>query len=122
MLLVFACVDLFSLYRHDYRAALAAGKVGGFTVNQAFLVASTAYVLIPSVMAVCALTLRPRVNRIADLTLSGLFAVTIVAGAIGEWTYYVVASAVEVGLLAAIAHYARTWPRLPHYSGSSPSR
>jgi hypothetical protein len=37
MLLVFAYVDLFSLYRADVRADLEAGEVGGFTVNQSFL-------------------------------------------------------------------------------------
>ena len=62
MLFVFAYVDLFSLYRADFRADLE-------------------HVL------------------------------TIIAGAIGEWTYYLLGSAVEVALLAAVAHYAWTWPR-----------
>jgi hypothetical protein len=35
MLFVFAYVDLFSLYRRDFRADLAAGEIDGFTVNQA---------------------------------------------------------------------------------------
>ena len=35
----------------------------------------------------------------------------IAAGAIGEWSYYLLGSAVEVALLALIFHYARTWPR-----------
>lgn len=34
-------------------------------------------------------------------------------GAIGEWSYYVLGSAIEVGLLAAIVHYAWTWPKHP---------
>jgi hypothetical protein len=34
MLFVFAYVDLFSLYRADFRANLEAGDVGGFSVNQ----------------------------------------------------------------------------------------
>ena len=37
MLFVFAYVDLFSLYRPDFRADLEAGEIGGFTVNQSFL-------------------------------------------------------------------------------------
>jgi Family of unknown function (DUF6326) len=63
MLFVFAYVDLFSLYRADFRADLEAGEVGGFTVNQSFLLGTTVYVVIPSLMVFCALILRPRVNR-----------------------------------------------------------
>ena len=37
-----------------------------------------------------------------------MYAVTIVAGAIGEWTYYVLGSAIEVALLAAVVYYAWT--------------
>jgi hypothetical protein len=50
MLFVFACVDLFSLYRPDFRADIEAGEVAGFAVNQTFLLGTTAYVVIPSLM------------------------------------------------------------------------
>ena len=40
-----------------------------------------------------------------------LYAVTIVGGAIGEWNYYILGSAIEVALLAGIAYYAWTWPK-----------
>lgn len=35
-----------------------------------------------------ALVLRPRVARVVNLALSITYALTIVAGAIGEWSYY----------------------------------
>jgi hypothetical protein len=111
MLFVFAYVDLFSLYRPDVRADLDAGEVGGFTVNQSFLVATTVYVVIPSLMVFCALVLRPRIDRIVNIALAIVYALTIIAGAIGEWNYYILGSAVEVALLAAIVYYAWTWPR-----------
>jgi hypothetical protein len=111
MLFVFAYVDIFSLYRPDFRADLEAGEIGGLTVNQSFLLGTTAYIVIPSLMVFCALILRPRVNRIANIALSVLYALTIIAGAIDEWNYYVLGSAVEVALLAAIVYYAWTWPR-----------
>ena len=38
MLFVFAYVDLFSLYRPDVRADLEADELGGFDINQWFLV------------------------------------------------------------------------------------
>jgi Family of unknown function (DUF6326) len=111
MLFVFAYVDIFGLYRAENLAAIEAGELGGFTVNQAFLFGTTAYVVLPSVMVFGALVLRPRVNRIVNIALSTIYAVTIVAGAIGEWGYYVFGSAIEIALLATIAYLAWTWPR-----------
>jgi hypothetical protein len=111
MLFVFAYVDLFSLYRPDFRADLEAGEVGGLTVNQAFLLGTTGYVVIPSLMVFGALILPPRVNRIVNIALSIVYALTIIAGAIGEWNYYILGSAIEVALLAAIVYYAWTWPK-----------
>ena len=110
MLFVFAYVDLFSLYRPDFRADVEAGEIGGFTVNQSFLLGTTAYVVIPSLMVFLSLVLRPRVDRIANIALGVVYALTVIAGAIGEWSYFIFGSAVEVMLLAAIVYYAWTWP------------
>ena len=111
MLFVFAYVDLFSLYRPDVRADIAAGEMAGFTINQGFLLGTTLYIVIPSLMVALALILRPRVNRIANITLGVLYALTTGAGAIGEWNYYVLGSVVEVAMLGAIVYYAWTWPK-----------
>ncbi len=111
MLFIFVYVDLFSLYRADVRADIAAGQVAGFTINQAFLLGTTVYVLIPSLMVALALILRPRVDRLANIALGIIYAVTIVAGAIGEWNYYILGSAVEVAVLGTIVCYAWTWPK-----------
>ena len=112
MLFVFAYVDLFSFFRPDFRADVEAGVINGFAVSQTFLLVTTAYVILPALMIVGALVLRPRVNRVANIALSLLYAVTIIGGAIGEWNYYVLGSAIEVVLLVAISYYAWTWPKL----------
>jgi hypothetical protein len=111
MLFVFAYVDLFSLYRADFRADLEAGQISGFSVDQVFLLATTIYVVVPSLMIFATLVLRPRANRIANVAVSAVYAVTIVVGAIGTWGYYLFGSAVEVVLLASIVYYAWTWPK-----------
>ncbi|MEV0286747.1 MULTISPECIES: DUF6326 family protein [unclassified Kribbella] len=110
-LFVFAYVDLFSLYRPDVRADLDAGELGGFTVNQAFLAGTTAYIVVPSLMVFASLVLPPSIGRVANLVLALGYGITIIAGAIGEWTYYVLGSALEILLLAAVAYYAWTWPK-----------
>ena len=111
MLFVFTYVDVFSLYRPDFRADIEAGQIAGFAVNQSFLLGTTIYVVIPSLMVFGALVLRPRVNRIANIALGIVYALTIVAGAIGEWSYYVLGNAVEVAMLVAVVYYAWTWPK-----------
>lgn len=110
MLFVFAYVDIFGLFRADVRADIEAGQIGGFTINQSFLLGTTTYIAIASLMVFAALVLRPRVNRIANIALASIYALTIIAGSIGEWNYYILASAIEVALLASIVYYAWTWP------------
>jgi hypothetical protein len=90
---------------------LEAGEIGAFPVNQSFLLGTTVYVVIPSLMVFCALILRSRVNRTANIALAIVYALTIIAGAIGEWNYYILGSAIEVALLAAIVYYAWAWPK-----------
>lgn len=109
-LFVFAYVDLFSLYRADVRADIAAGELGGFTIGETFLFGTTLYILIPALMVVGALILRPRIARTANIVLAVVYALTIAAGAIGEWNYYVLGSVVEIVLLGAVVRYAWTWP------------
>jgi hypothetical protein len=109
MMFVFAYVDLFSLYRPDVRADLEAGQISVFTINQTFLLFTTAYIAIPALMVFGTLALRP-----ANISLSVLYAVTIVGASIGEgnYYYYLLGSVLEVALLAATAYYAWTWPKL----------
>lgn len=111
MLFVFTYVDLFSLYREDVRADIEAGELGGFTIGQGFLLGTTAYIVVPTLMVAGAVLLPAGLARMLNLLLAALYAVTIVGGAVGEWSYYVLGSAVEVALLAGVAWLAWTWPR-----------
>jgi len=108
-MMIFAYVDLFSLFRPDFRAALDQGKVFVFDVGQPFLLGVTIYVIIPSLMIYLSLVMPRRLNRVVSISLAGLYAITIVGGAVGEWSYYVLGSAVEVVLLALVIHHSWTW-------------
>ncbi len=114
MLFVFVYVDLFSLYRADVRADIEAGKIFAFTIGQGFLLGVVAYIAVPSLMVFLSLVLPVKVTRMANLVLAVLYAVTIVGGAVGEWNYYILGSAIEAALLATIAYYAWTWPKVTH--------
>ena len=108
-MMIFAYVDLFSLFRLDFRAALDEGKVFVFDVGQPFLLGVTIYVIIPSLMIYLSLVMPRRLNRVVSISLAGLYAITIVGGAVGEWSYYVLGSVVEVVLLALVIHHSWTW-------------
>jgi hypothetical protein len=45
------------------------------------------------------------------LNLRIVYALTIIASAVGEWNYYILGSAIEIALLAALVYYAWTWPK-----------
>ncbi len=65
MLFVFAYVDIFGFYRADVLDAALDGRVAttDFTVDQVFLTTTLIYILLPTLMVVLSLLLRPRVNR-----------------------------------------------------------
>lgn len=114
MMFVFAYVDIFAYLRADVLRSALDGEVAstGFTVNQAFLVYTLVYVLVPALMVAACLVLKPRINRMANIVVSLVYLVTIIGSAIGEtWVYYFIGSAVEVVLLAIIARTAWAWPR-----------
>jgi hypothetical protein len=113
MLLVFAYVDIFGFYRADVLTAALDGEVAttGFTVDQLFLTLTLVYILVPALMVVLSLLLKPRVNRIANIVVSLLYLVSVLGSCIGEtWAYYLVGSLVEAILLVAIARAAWRWP------------
>ena len=114
MLIVFAYGDIFGLFRADVLRAALDGRmaVTGITVDQVFLVFTDLYILIPTLMVVLSLALRPRVNRVVNIVVALVYAVSIIASCIGEgWAYYLLGSAVEVVLLVVIVRMAWTWPR-----------
>jgi hypothetical protein len=113
MMFVFAYVDIFAFFRADVLNAALDGKVAttAFTVNQIFLASTLIYILLPTLMVVLSLLLKPRVNRIINIVVSLLYMITIIGSAIGEkWVYYILGSVIEVILLAAIARSAWKWP------------
>ncbi|MGH3872790.1 MAG: DUF6326 family protein [Pseudonocardiaceae bacterium] len=108
-LFIFVYVDLFSLYRTDARAGLEQGKLSVFDVNQTFLFFTTFYVIVPSVMLYLTLIMPRRINRVVNIVVATVYALTIIGSAVGEWNYFVLGSAAEATLLAVVVHHAWTW-------------
>ena len=119
MLFIFAYVDLFSLYRPDFRADIESGKVAAFAINQTFLFFVTLYIVIPSLMIYLTLVMRPSLNRLVNIVVAAFYAVTITGGAVGEWNYYVLGSVIEALLLAVVVHHAWTGLNAPRTSANN---
>ncbi len=113
MLFAFAYVDIFGFWRADVVGGALDGTVpgAGFDITQSFLTLTTLYILVPSLMVTFSLMAPARINRPANLVVSLVYAVSVIAAAIGEtWAYYIIGSVVEVLLLLTIAAVAWFWP------------
>ena len=106
-----AFVDLFSLYRSDVREQIESGTIFVFEIGPSFLLGVIIYVLIPTLMIPLSVILPRAPNRILNITVASLFAITVAGGAVGEWAYYVVASIVEIILLVSIIVVSARWSR-----------
>lgn len=64
-------------------------------------------------MVVASLLLPARINRGPNVVVSLLYLASIVVTVLGEsWTYYILGSVVEIGLLLGIVRSAWTWREL----------
>jgi Family of unknown function (DUF6326) len=114
MLMVFAYVDIFGFFRADIIKGSLEEKLPntGFAINQTFLMLTTIYILIPSLMVAVTLLVPARINRIANIAVGVIYTATIVPSAATDpWKYYVFGSIVEIVLLLAIIRVSWKWPR-----------
>lgn len=114
VMILFAFVDILGFWRKDILNGALRGKIPGtgFAINQTFMLFSTIYIMIPTLMIVVCLLAPARFNRPANIGVGALYVATLVASSIGEsWAYYVIGHAVEAVLLLVIVRIAWTWPR-----------
>jgi uncharacterized membrane protein len=112
MLFVFAYVDIFAFFRKDILESALSGKVGDFEANQLFFTFTTLYILIPCIVLFMTLILKAKTARMMNIIVGSLYILTIIGAAAGEeWIYYILGSAVEVLLLAAIILFSIKWPK-----------
>jgi hypothetical protein len=112
MLLLFAYGDIFGFFTPGQIEEVISGEISGIEISQVFLFAISVYIAIASVMIFLTLVLRPVECRWTNIVLAILYAVSIVASAIGETdAYYLFLSVAEIALLLLIVRYAWAWPR-----------
>jgi hypothetical protein len=113
MLFLFAYGDIFGSFVPGRIDDIRGGTISGIEITQTFLLATSVYVAIASLMIFLTLVLRPTLSRWANIVLPILYIVSIVASVIGEsWEYFWFLSIVEGAVLLLIIWYAWRWPTL----------
>ena len=69
VMLLFAYGDIFGFFRTGLIEEIIAGKLAGNQISQEFLIFTTLYVTIPSLMVFLSLVLKPKINRWANIVL-----------------------------------------------------
>jgi len=113
LMFIFVYVDIMGKYEPGHLENAIAGEVAGFPITQGFLLIGVIMMMIPSLMIFLSVTLKPKVNRWANIIVA-ILQIFIVVGAlfIGEsLIYYIFGSIVEVVLLSLIIWYAWNWPK-----------
>lgn len=103
--------DYLTLFVPGMLEGVAAGRMPLGSTSQLNLLAIAIFVSIPAVMIFLSLTLKPAVNRWANIVLGAVYAGAVLATLFMDpWAYYVFLGIVEVVLSALIVRYAWTWP------------
>jgi hypothetical protein len=106
-------VDIFGFYKPGLIEEIIAGEVAGMQITQVWLLGFTILMVIPSVMVFLSLTLKAKVNRLANIILgivyTGVMLITMLLP--GAWAYYIFGGIVEVVFTALIVWYAWKWPK-----------
>ena len=110
MMLLYIYADILSLFRPGQIEEMIKGLMGPFPVTQASLIVASILMIIPAVMVFLSLTLKPKVNRWASVTLGVLYTLVNISNLIGEtWAYYIFFGIIEIVLTLLIVWYAWKW-------------
>lgn len=104
--------DFFSLFKPGALEHIMAGNMGPFAVSQGGLLSASVLMVIPALMIFISLVLKPKVNRVVNSIVSGLYIAVMVTSLIGEWYYYIFMGAVEIVCNILIIYFAIKWPRV----------
>ncbi|GAB4586239.1 hypothetical protein Ntsu_40710 [Nocardia sp. IFM 10818] len=110
---LYAYVDILNFFTPGVVEDILDGRVFEFALSQTFSTTALTLVAVPIFMVVLSMTLRARVNRIANLIVASLYVPVTAFNIVGaSWLYfYGLGIVLELILLALILRYAWTWPR-----------
>ena len=106
--------DILGIMKPGHIEELIAGKgVGDIQITQVVLLGIAILMVIPSVMIILSLLLKPKVNRWVNIILGIVYTLVMIGTMImpGAWAYYIFLGIVEIILTLLIAWYAWKWPK-----------
>lgn len=104
--------DYFSLWKPGSLQAMLQRKMGPLgTVTQGVLLGASILVLIPGLMIVLSLALRPTLARWLNIILGLVYTLIILATIPGSWAFYILYDVLEALLTLLITWYAWKWAR-----------
>ena len=110
LMLLYIYADIFSLFKPGVIESMSAGRMGPFPVTQGSLLAASVLMVIPAVMVVLSITLRPAVDRWANIIAGVLYTLVNISNLLGEpWAFYVLFGASEIVLTCLIVWFAWKW-------------
>ena len=110
LMFLYIYADIISLYRPGQIEEMISGRMGPFPATQGSLFVASILMMIPAVMVFLSLTLKPKVNRWANIILGVLYTLVNISNLIGEtWAYYIFSGVVELVLTFLIVWYAWNW-------------
>jgi hypothetical protein len=73
IMFLFVFADLKAIYQTGMVDALRAGEIIGLKINQLFLFSTAILMSIPAIMVFLSLVLRPKINRVVNISVAALF-------------------------------------------------
>ena len=111
--------DFFTLFVPGHIQGLMDGNTGVGTTTPLKLLMFAVLMTIPSVMVFLSLVLKPKVNRVINISMGVFFSaimILIVAMSIDEWLIFsIFLSIVEIVITSLIVLYAWRWPKQDHH-------
>jgi hypothetical protein len=110
LMLIYIYADILHLFMPGRIEKAMEGFMGPFAVSQSALLSAAVLMTIPAVMVFLSLSLKPKVNRWANIILGVLYTLVNIGNLIGEtWAFYIVFVVVEIVLTFLIVWKAWKW-------------
>jgi hypothetical protein len=112
VLSLYIYADYFGLYTPGHLEDIIAGEVAGSQITDAWLLAVSVFMIIPSLMIFLSLILEAKINRLTNILLGAFNIILIlISGFTGEtWPFFMLFSFIETLLLSLLVWYAWKWP------------
>jgi len=112
LMMLYIYADILSFFSPGAVEEMLAGNMGPFPVTQVALLLASVLMIIPALMILLSVILKPKANRISNVVAGVLYTIVSAGNLIGEtWIYYLLFGIIEIALGVTIIFFAWKWPR-----------